>query len=402
MFSEELFEIILNLGKSWKVSKVVADLKIEEVDVFVEYIDDKADNLSTNAVCAIYDHAPIRRWRHLDTMQYKTFINCCVPRIKDSTGKVKTIKVPWADEYERHTYLFERVAIDILQSTKNQTKTAQLLRCGFNVINSIMHNSVARGLNKRPKNHCFEHISIDEKSFKHGHSYVTVVSDPLTGVVIEVSENRDYSACRKILKDIVKPGNKVKTVSMDMWKPYINATKDIIPNAEIVHDKFHLVKIMNDAVDKVRKREVRQHEALKNTKYLFLKNPENQTEKQRIKFETITSVNYEVSRAWRVKENFRAIFGCKSIKEASILLVRWMGNAIQTNIIEVIKVVETYKAHLRGVINAMVETFTNAMAERLNGKIQEVKACGRGYRRFENFRNAILFFHGGLCLYPLK
>jgi transposase len=69
---------------------------------------------------------------------------------------------------------------------------------------------------------------------------------------------------------------------------------------------------------------------------------------------------------------------------------------------KITKVVETYKAHLRGVINAMVETFTNAMAERLNGKIQEVKACGRGYRRFENFRNAILFFNGGLCLYPLK
>lgn len=402
MFSEQLFDLILNLGEDWKVSKVNANFKIEEVDVFVEYVGKKADNPSTFETCAIYDHAPIRRWRHLDTMQYKTYINCCVPRIKDSTGKVKTIKVPWADEYERHTYLFERLAIDILQSTKNQTKTAQLLRCGFNVINSIMHNSVARGLNRRPKKHFFEHISIDEKSFKHGHSYVTVASDPLTGIVIEVTENRDYSSCKKVLNAIVKMGDKVKTVSMDMWKPYMNATKDILPKAEIIHDKFHLVKYMNDAVDKVRKREVKRHEELKNTKYLFLKNPENQTEKQRIKFETISSVNYEVSRAWRVKENFRALFGCKSIKEATILLIRWMGNAIQTNITEISKVVETYQTHLRGIVNAMVETFTNAMAERLNGKIQEVKACGRGYRRFDNFRNAILFFHGGLCLYPLN
>jgi len=79
-----------------------------------------------------------------------------------------------------------------------------------------------------------------------------------------------------------------------------------------------------------------------------------------------------------------------------------MNNAFQTRIKEISAVVETFKSHLKGVLNALTNTFTNAMAERLNGKIQEVKSCGRGYRKFENFRNAILFFHGGLFLYPLK
>ena len=81
-------------------------------------------------LCSIYDHRNVRR-RHLDTMQFKTFINCKVP-VKSSKG-VKTIKVPWADNYERHTYLFERLAIDLLKATKNQTQTMKLLRCGFNV-----------------------------------------------------------------------------------------------------------------------------------------------------------------------------------------------------------------------------------------------------------------------------
>nr|MDA3878832.1 transposase [Prolixibacteraceae bacterium] len=87
---------------------------------------------------------------------------------------------------------------------------------------------------------------------------------------------------------------------------------------------------------------------------------------------------------------------------ASSLVIQWISNAVQTKIKEITKVVDTFKNHLRGIINAMVNTFTNAMAERLNGKIQEVKACGRGYRKFENFRSAILFFHGGLYLYPLN
>jgi len=404
MFSEQLFDLILNLGDEWKVGRVYANFKTEEVDVFIEYIGKEAEDPDTYELCSIYDHAPSRRWRHLDTMQYKTYINCGVPRIKTPSGKVKTIKVPWADGYERHTYLFERLAIDILLSTKNQTKTAGLMRCGFNVINRIIHNSVERGLKGRPDDHYFEYLSIDEKSFKKGHKYVTVLSDPLSGVVVDVSENRDYAACSQVLNSAIKPEHrdKVKTVSMDMWKSFMNATKDLLPNAEVVHDRFHLVKYLNDAVDKVRRREVRQNEELKNTKYIFLKNPENQTEKQRVKFESIAAANYEVSRAWRVKENFRDIFGCESLEEASSLVIQWLSNAVQTKIKEITKVIDTFKNHLRGIINAMVNTFTNAMAERLNGKIQEVKACGRGYRRFENFRSAILFFHGGLYLYPLN
>lgn len=404
MFSEQFFDLLLDFGDEWKVERVNANLKTEEVDVFVIYLEKQAEDPDTLDLFSIYDHAPSRRWRHLDTMQFKTYINCSIPRIKDNAGNVKTIKVPWADGYERHTYLFERLTIDLLLASKNQTKTAAMLRCGFNVVNRIMHNSVKRGLSKRPDDYCFEHLSIDEKSFKKGHSYVTVLSDPISGVVIDVAENRDLQACKQIINNTIKQECKetVKTISMDMWKPYMNATTELLPNADIIHDRFHLVKYLNDAVDKVRRREVRHHDELKNTKYLFLKNPENQTQKQLEKFESISEANYEVSRAWRIKENFRDIFGCESIREALTLVVQWINHALKSNINEITRVVETFENHIIGIINAMVKTFSNAMAERLNGKIQEVKACGRGYRCFQNFRNAILFFHGGLYLYPLN
>ena len=404
MFSEQFFDLLLNFGDNWKVERVYVNIVTDEVDVLVDYIGKEAEDPETFEKYSIYDHAPLRRWRHLDTMQFKTYITSSVPRVKDSSGKVKTINTPWADNYERHTYLFERLAIDILQGTKNQTQTSKLLRCGFNVINRIIHGSVKRGLERRPVDLCFEHLSIDEKSFKKGHKYVTVLSDPVSGVVINVSQDRDYKSCTALIESAIKQEyrDKVKTISMDMWKPFMKVAKDKLPNADVLHDRFHLVKYLNDAVDKVRRREVKKHEELKKTRYIFLKNPENQTEKQRIQFESISQSNYEVSRAWRVKENFRDIFGSPTIKEASTMIFQWVTNAIQTNIKEIINVVETFKAHLKGIVNAMVSTFTNAMAERLNGKIQEVKASGRGYRKFENFRSAILFFHGGLSLYPLK
>jgi len=104
MFSEQLFDLILNFGDDWKVERVYASHKTEEVDVFVAYLDNEAEDPNTYELCRIYDHAPSRRWRHLDTMQYKTYINSGVPRVKTPSGKVKTIQVPWADGYERHTY----------------------------------------------------------------------------------------------------------------------------------------------------------------------------------------------------------------------------------------------------------------------------------------------------------
>ncbi len=402
MFSEQFFDLVLNFGDNWEITKVELNVKTEEVDVYVAYRDAIAEDPDTMEKCSIYDHTSIRRWRHLDTMQYKTFINCSVPRIINKEKKVKNIKVPWADSYERHTYLFERIAIDLLRGTKNQTKTAELLKCGFNVINRIVHLSVERGLLNRPKDYVFEHIGIDEKSFKKGHKYVTVLSDPISGIVIDVSEDRDTLSCEKLINETFtgETIRKVKTVSIDMWKPFMNTVSKLLPDSKIVHDRFHLVKYLNEAIDKVRRREVKTHAELKESRYVFLKNQNNLTEKQRIKFEELSKANYEVSKAWRVKENFRDIFGCQNLNEATTLMIHWISSSIRTQIKEIIKVVEMFKNHIIGVTNAMVESFSNAMAERLNGKIQEIKTCGRGYRKFENFRNAILFFNGGLNLYP--
>jgi transposase len=133
----------------------------------------------------------------LDTLQFKTYINCRVPRVKTPSG-TKTITVPWADSFERHTYLFERLVIDLLLATKNQTATSKLLRTGFNVINRIIHLSVKRGLMRRDKTLTLSNLSIDEKSFRKGHSYVSVLSSPLTGTVVDVVENRDIKAVKQL------------------------------------------------------------------------------------------------------------------------------------------------------------------------------------------------------------
>jgi transposase len=406
MFTHQFFDLLLNLDDNWQVKNVLADYKKEEITIEISFIGKKAMCPESLDLCPIYDHAPKRIWRHLDTMQFKTYISCRLPRIKNKEGKVVTIVAPWASKHERHTHLFEYAVIDLLLATKNQSKTAEFMRCGFNVVNRIIHLSTQRGLARRNLSELeFEHLSIDEKSFKKGHQYVSVLSHPRSGCVIDIEEGRSIESTEKLLDKSLtgKQQKNVKTISMDMWKSYMSIAKEKLPNAEIVHDKFHLIKYLNEAIDKVRKREVKTNVELKNSRYALLKNPENLTEKQRIKFDAIRQANYQVSRAWEVRENFKNIFNNETDKNNAFhLFIKWMSNALNKQIKEINKIVKMFKNHLNGIVNALVSSFNNAMAERLNGKIQEIKIAGRGYRKFENFRSAILFFHGGLNLYPLK
>lgn len=402
MFTENLFTKLLQLEDGWMVESVDTDFNKEEIFIHIACVLDQLEDSETVELCKVYDHAPMREWRHLDTMQYKTYIRCQLPRIITSSGKVKTVQPNWASGYERHTYLFEHAVIDLLKASKNQTKTAKLMRCGFNVVNRIMHLSVKRGMARRDYfSLTFDHLSIDEKSFRKGHHYITVLSHPASGCVLDVEEDRTKEACKKLLSNSLTTEqlNKVTAISMDMWKAFMKTAQEILPNAAIVHDRFHLVKYLNEAIDKVRRREVKQHQDLKNSRYALLKNPENLTDRQRIHFQAIKDANYEVSKAWQVRENFKDLFS-KGKLLATLSFLQWATDATKRKIKEVDKVVGMFKNHLSGVVNALLINLTNSMAERLNGKIQELKTGGRGYRTLTNFRSAILFFNRGLYLYP--
>jgi transposase len=395
MFTEQFFQLLLDFGEDWKVSGVVTDQETLEVDIEVEYIGSES----------LYDHAPERRWRHLNTMQYRTFIKCCLPRVEGLDGKVKTLTPPWASSYDRHTRLFEIVVIDVLQATKNQTATANLMGCKFDLVNPILHKSVKRGMAKRELvEEAYEQLSIDEKSFKRGHQYVSVLSEPLSGSVLEVVEGRTKKAAQELITKGVPTDlqTKVKEVCVDMWEGFITAIGEKLPQAQIVHDKFHLIKYLNEAMDKVRRRESKDEEELKNSRYALLKNKENLTDKQKIKLDEIKQKNYEVSQVWQERETFKQMFVGSTFEESEIIYQHWTEAIEKSEIKELQEVVKTFSGHLSGVIKGMISGLTNAMAERLNGKIQLIKTVGRGYRRFENFRSAILFFYGNLDLYPLN
>lgn len=289
-----------------------------------------------------------------------------------------------------------------MQKVKNQTKSAELLRLSFDQVNRVLYRGVERGLKRRSKKVEYHHISIDEKAIGKGHDYITVLSDEQTGVVIGAVQGRKKVNVDELCSEWLTKSqrSKVQTVCTDMWDAFIYGAKTYFKNAKHCHDHFHIIGYLNKAVDKVRKREVKKYEELKGTKYIFLKDHDKLTEEQRVKFEMINKINYEVAKAWQIKENFRDIQFKQTAVKAFNIFMRWRRHAAACKIPEITAVVEMFDRHLKGIINAIECGSTNARAERINGAIQELKTIGRGYANPKNFINAILFFHGDLDVFP--
>ena len=263
-----------------------------------------------------------------------------------------------------------------------------------------MLRAVERGLEKRDRNRIYKHVCMDEKSIRRGHEYVSMLYDGETGQVIEVESGRKSESvdnlCTKALTE--EQRNAVETVCTDMWEAFINGALKYFPNARHCHDLYHCVTYLNNAVDKVRKREVKEFKELRHTKYIWLKDMSRYTPNDRMRFDKLENAEYQVSQAWKVKELFRDLLRLHyhGDMEAYGMLGDWMADALWYNIGEINDVVFMFKRHLKGIISAMVTGANNGKAERTNGSIQEINTIGRGYGTAERYRIAILFFYGGL------
>ncbi|MDD3051230.1 MAG: ISL3 family transposase [Candidatus Cloacimonetes bacterium] len=400
--SNELFNTILGLDEPWEVERVDLSIEQNEVTIYVKYNSNKGICPECQQKCDIYDIRESRKWRHLDTCQLKTYIVASLPRIKCHAHKVKTISVPWAESNQHFSYLFESYAIEFLQATLNQTKVSRLLRISFSQINTIMKRAVNRGLKRRSQAE-IEYLGIDEKSMKKGHNYMTILYDLQQGVVLDAIEGRKEESAIKVMQSVKESNHcdSLKAVSMDMWKAYINSSKAVFPDVDIVHDKFHLMKYLNEGVDKTRRKEASKlykvdDNSLKHTKYLFLKNTENMTAKQSLRFEEVKSMNLETCKAWAIKENFKEFFNCTTINKGKFFFNAWYNDVKESGLKYMIEVSDMIARHWNGIISYLRHKITNSLSENINGRIQQIKTIARGFRAFENYRVSILFYLGNL------
>jgi len=396
---------LLGLAEPWQVVSVGLSTVENLVEVAVKWPDQMQVRCpKCGRRCGRYDHQKERRWRHLDTMQFRTEIVCSVPRSNCPEHGVRTVHVPWAEPHSGFTMLFERFAIDVLSACATQKAAGELLRLSWFEIHRIQKRAVERGLERR-KVEQVSNVGMDEKSFRRGHNYVTVLTDIDRSRVLDVVEGRDTESAKRCWKRLGNAVETVKAVAMDMWDAYVAAATAEVPQAKIVHDKFHVSKHLNDGVDKVRKREHasllrRNIEWLKGTKHLFLYNSAKWTEDHREMFQMVKELNLKVADAWRLKEDFNEFWKQKSTETGKGIFDEWYQSVKEESLPPMKKVADMLKKRLSRLLNYFDHPITNAQAEGFNSKIQAIKSQARGFRNFANYRTAILFHCGKLNLYP--
>lgn len=412
MKDTELYQQLLGVVKPWTVESVQLDQKAVEIVVKVAlrgsvgYTCPECDKVIPG-----YDSVT-RRWRHLDSCQFKTILEAELPRVECPDHGVKTIQPPWALKGSRFTALFERFAIDVLLLC-NRTQAAELLKLSWKEVHGVMARAVERGLVRKDWEEApLDLIHVDEKSFKRGHKYVTVVSELRDGepCVCHVEPERKKESLDFFYAERLTDSQRVgiKAVSMDMWEPFVLSTKEWVPEADdkIVFDKFHIAKHLNEAVDAVRKEEHRalkalDDERLTGSKYLWLKNESNMSAAQKRAFSFLRRANLKTARAWAIKEQFKKFWEKGDQDKAGNFFGKWYGWAIRSRLEPIKDVAKMLRNRIHHILNFHVHRITNALAEGINSKIQWLIASARGFKSVEGFIVAIYFYLGKLNLYPL-
>jgi transposase len=405
MNSSHLLEMALGIHSPWEI----VNSKLEDLPGGKElhiHIDFKRGSRFANEageLCEVHDTIQ-KTWRHLNFFEHACYLHCRVPRIKGEDDKVKLVEVPWSRSGSGFTLLFEAYVMTLIESEMPINKIGRLINENPHRLWTIFNYWIKRAYTadkpKAPKK-----LGLDETSKKKGHDYITLAVDLDERRVLHVTEGKDKNAVKSVKIYLESKGvevNKVRDVSMDMSPSFISGAREYFPKSEIHFDRFHVVKLLNEAMNKVRQAERKEHDALKGHKYTFLKNRNNLSDNKRKALAELITLYPTLGEAYRLKELFNDLWELDDEEEATQFLVDWCKEVEKTDIAPFKQFVKTVKAHWTGIINFCEKEINNGVLEGINSKVQLAKRRARGYRCTENFINMIYFLCGKLKFdYPL-
>ena len=394
MFStNKLFETALGINQPWFIKNVTFDEEVKQLDIYIDfkpgstffYEDPK---LSISGNFKAYDTVT-KKWKHLNFFEHETYLHARVPRIKTDDNKIRKIKVPWEGINSGFTLLFEafilqlsrHLPVNVISKIAKVSNYKIWRILGKYIENSLENNDYSE----------LTAIGLDETSARKGHSYITLFVDLNKRRTVFIAEGKSQSTVRDFKEDLVvhngQPEN-IKDVSCDMSPAFIAGVKEHLPNAEITFDKFHIMKIVNHAVDLVRREEQQGNPLFKNSRYLFLKNEKNLTfnQKARLSGLRLSKLNLKSVRALNIRESFQDIYKAESRTEFELLLKKWYFWSTHSKLEPMIKVAKTIKRHWEGVIQWKDSQINNGILEGLNSVIQSAKSKARGFSTFKNYK----------------
>lgn len=405
MNSDALFGMALGLQTPWEITDVTFktnDVARSELHLRIGFVTGSKFQDEAGVDCAVYDTIE-RQWQHLNFFEHHCFLHCKVPRITTSEGKVRTVDVPWARAHSGFTLLFEAFALALIEREMPVTRVAQILGVHPQRIWTVFAHWVGKArTNDDPSS--TKRLGIDETSSKKGHSYVTIGVDLDSARVIHATEGKGKQCMQSIARHLIKKGaapEQIEQLSMDLSPAFIAGAAESFPNASITFDRFHVVKLLNEAMNKVRIDERKEHAALKNHKYTFLKNKATLSDKKRQALEEMITLYPTLGAAYRLKELFNDLWTMPDKPTANAFLNDWCAQVEKAKIPAFQKFVNTLSAHWSGIIHFVESNITNAILESINSKIQLAKRRARGFRNVKNYINMIYFLCGKLTFsYP--
>lgn len=407
MNSKEIFSIALNLNDPWYIRDIQMhkpDVDIlGQIDIYIDYQIGFKFTDSTGNQCPVYDTVE-RTWQHLNFFEHRCMIHARVPRIQNKENKVARVNVPWARPQSGFTLLYEAYAMLLIESEMPVKKAANILHIHDTRLWRVFKYWVSRAYNADDQSNVVD-LGIDETSTKKGHHYISLAVDMDKRRVIYAKEGKDasfLSALKDHLESKGCPNEQIQNICMDMSPAFIAGALSFFPKAHITFDKFHITKMINEAIDTVRKYERKQHDELKGFKYLFLRNSNHLSEKELLTRSYFLEMYESLGQSYRLKELFKDLWDFSSSEEAGGYLAYWCDIAEDSKIQPFMKVERTIKLHWSGIINFFKSNLNNGILEGINSKIQLAKKRARGFRNIDNFISMIYFIAGKLKFdYPL-
>ena len=381
--STSLFTLALGLQAPWEVVDAAFDPAGGHLDLQLGF----ASGARFACPCCGAQHQGVhdtleRTWRHLNFFQYQALLHAKVPRVRcQACGKTSQVPVPWAREGSGFTLLMEALLVSLCQAMPVR-QVAQLLAVSDMRVWRTLDHYVDQARAQEDFS-MVSSIGLDETAARRGHDYISLFHDLDAGRLLFGCEGRKSEVLDSFAEDLEAHAGcaeNVKAVCVDMSASYRSGIETHLPWAEITFDEFHVIQLVNKALDEVRRQEVKDHPCLKRTRYIWLKDKRDWSNHQTIEFHDLKRLNLKTHRAFRIKEALREIFHTAPDRQsAQPLLERWYSWARRCRIEPIKKVAKTLKDHWEGILNAFDSKLTNARVEAANGRIQAAKAKARGY-----------------------
>jgi transposase len=269
-----LFEAALDIQSPWEIKEVRLDRERRRLDIILDF---QRGALFSCCEChkplTAYD-TRMREWRHLDFFQYETHIYAPLPRTDCPNCGVKTVDVPWATPQSGFTIFFEAWAIELAQAMTIKAASNRL-RISDDCLWRLLKRIVTKAMSKQDLSGVYA-IAVDETSWQKGHKYVSFVFDYQTKKLIFGVEGKDHKVLEQFAKYLEEHGGRrenIRQVCCDMSKAFIKGIEENFPQAAITFDKFHVIKAVNEALEKIRSREAKENPVLKGSRWYWMKNP---------------------------------------------------------------------------------------------------------------------------------